>query len=178
MTVFDLKGERAFMSITLIWAMSRNRVIGRNNALPWRLPADLKYFKAQTTGKTILMGRSTWESIGSKPLPGRRNIVLTHNREYKAEGAEVIHSLAEALEIASHEELWVIGGAAIYSQLLEYSDRLLVTLIDEDVDGDAYFPDFSWDNYALIGEEEGIRDEKNPYNYRFLTYARPALSEE
>lgn len=172
-----MKGEIG-LSITLIWAMSRNRVIGRNNELPWRLPADLKYFKAQTTGKTILMGRSTWESIGSKPLPGRRNIVLTHNSEYTATGAEVVHSVNEALELARHEELWVIGGAAVYRQFLDHADRLLVTLINEDVEGDTTFPDFSWDDYVLIGEEKGIRDEKNPYDYRFLTYVRPGSSAE
>lgn len=160
------------MGITLIWAMSKNGAIGRDNQLPWRLPADLKFFKEQTTGKTMAMGRKTWESMGSKPLPNRRSVVLTADHAYRAEGAEIVHSVEEALEFAEGEELMVIGGAGVFSHFLPYADKLLVTKIDEDVEGDVFFPHFEWSEFRLVQEKEGIRDEKNPYRYRFLTYER------
>ncbi|WP_018752815.1 dihydrofolate reductase [Paenibacillus sanguinis] len=160
------------MGITLIWAMSSNGAIGLNNQLPWRLPADLKFFKAQTIGKTILMGRKTWESMGSKPLPGRRSVVLTGDHSYVAEGAEIVHSVAEALEFAADEELMVIGGAGVFKHFLPLANRLLVTRIDENIQGDVFFPHFDWDEFKLVHEEQGTKDEKNPFNYRFLTYTR------
>ncbi|WP_410768636.1 dihydrofolate reductase [Fontibacillus sp. BL9] len=160
------------MSVTLIWAMSQNGAIGRNNQLPWRLPEDLKFFKEQTTGKTMVMGRKTWESMGSRPLPNRRSVVLTADHAYKAEGAEIVHSVEEAMEFAKAEELMVIGGAGVFQHFLPLADRLLVTQIDEDVEGDVFFPHFDWSEFELVLEKEGIRDEKNPYAYRFLTYER------
>ncbi|RCX23567.1 dihydrofolate reductase [Fontibacillus phaseoli] len=160
------------MGVTLIWAMSRNGAIGRNNQLPWRLPADLKYFKEQTTGKTMLMGRKTWESMGSRPLPNRRSIVLTADHAYEAEGAEIVHSVEEAMKYAQAEELMVIGGAGVFQHFLPLADRLLMTQIDEDVEGDVFFPHFDGSEFDLVLEKEGIRDEKNPYAYRFLTYER------
>lgn len=158
--------------ITLIWAMSRNGAIGRNNQLPWRLPADLKFFKAQTTGKTIVMGRKTWESLGRKPLPNRHNVVITADASYTAEGADVVHSVDEALAYAKRGELMVIGGAGVFQHFLPLADRLLVTRIDEDIEGDVFFPHFAWEDFELVHEEPGVRDEKNPYDYRFLTYER------
>lgn len=160
------------MAITLIWAMSRNGAIGRNNQLPWRLPADLKFFKAQTTGKTMLMGRKTWESMGSKPLPNRHNVVITADASYEAEGADVVHSVDEALTYAERGDLMVIGGAGVFQHFLPLADRLLVTRIEEDIEGDVFFPHFSWEDFELVHEEQGVRDEKNPYDYRFLTYER------
>lgn len=160
------------MGITLIWAMSSNGAIGLNNQLPWRLPADLKFFKAQTTGKTILMGRKTWESLGSKPLPGRRSVVLTGDSSYMAEGAKIVHSVEEALKHAADEELMVIGGAGVFKHFLPLADRLLVTRIDEEIQGDVFFPHFDWNEFELVQEVQGIKDEKNPFNYRFLTYTR------
>lgn len=160
------------MGITLIWAMSSNGAIGLNNQLPWRLPADLKFFKSQTIGKTMLMGRKTWESMGSKPLPGRHSVVLTGDTSYVAEGAEVVHSIEEARKVAVDEELMVIGGAGVFKHFLPLADRLLVTRIDEDIQGDVFFPHFDWNEFELVHEEQGTKDEKNPFNYRFLTYTR------
>ncbi|CAM4379456.1 MAG: dihydrofolate reductase [Paenibacillus macerans] len=161
------------MSITLIWAMAQNGVIGRNNQLPWRLPADLKFFKAQTMGKTMIMGRKTWESMGSKPLPGRHSVVLTQDTSYRAEGADVVHTLEEALRYEKEgEELMVIGGAGVFRFFLPVADKLLVTRIDEDIEGDVFFPSLNWEDFDLVHEEQGIRDDKNPYDYRFLTYER------
>lgn len=160
------------MGITLIWAMSKNGVIGKDNQLPWRLPADLKFFKEQTTGKTMIMGRKTWESLGCKPLPNRRSVVVTTDHRYEAEGAEVVHSVEEALKYGEEGELMVIGGAVLFEHFLPLADRLLVTLIDEDFEGDVYFPEFNWSEFELVSETPGVRDEKNPFDYRSLTYER------
>ncbi|MEF2967238.1 dihydrofolate reductase [Paenibacillus sp. M1] len=160
------------MGITLIWAMARGGVIGKDNKLPWRLPADLKFFKEQTTGKTMLMGRKTWESMGSRPLPNRRSVVLTADHAYAAEGAEIVHSVEEGLKYAEQGELMVIGGSGVFRHFLPFADRLLVTRIDEDIEGDVFFPHFDWSEFELVTEKQGIRDEKNPYDYRFLTYNR------
>lgn len=160
------------MGITLIWAMSRNGVIGINNQLPWRIPADLKFFKEQTTGKTMIMGRKTWESLGCRPLPNRRSVVLTGDYAYEAEGADIVHTVEEALEYAKTEELMIIGGGAVFQLFLEYADTLLVTLIDQEFEGDVFFPKIDWTEFNLVSEIQGIRDDKNPYDYRFLTYKR------
>jgi dihydrofolate reductase len=118
------------------------------------------------------MGRKTWESMNSRPLPNRRNVIMTENRSYNAEGAEIVHSLQEALTLAEGEELMVIGGAGIFRIMIPYADRLLVTQIDEDIEGDTYFPEIDWSEFRLEQETEGIRDDKNPYHYRFLTYVK------
>ncbi|MGZ7441605.1 dihydrofolate reductase [Paenibacillus sp. TH7-28] len=161
------------MSITLIWAMAQNGVIGRNNQLPWRLPADLSFFKAQTMGKTMVMGRKTWESMGSKPLPGRHSVVLTQDLSYRAEGADIVHTIEEALRHEKEgEELMVIGGAGVFRRFFPIADKLLVTRIDQDIEGDVFFPSLNWEDFDLVHEQQGIRDDKNPYDYRFLTYER------
>ncbi len=118
------------------------------------------------------MGRKTWESMGSKPLPGRHSVVLTGDTSYVAEGAEIVHSIEEARKVAADEELMVIGGAGVFKHFLPLADRLLVTRIDEDIQGDVFFPHFDWNKFELVHEEQGIKDEKNPFNYRFLTYTR------
>lgn len=160
------------MSITLIWAMAKGGVVGRDNRLPWRLPADMAFFKAQTTGKTVLMGRKTWESMNARPLPNRVNAVLTRDKAFKAEGAKVIHSFEEALKLGEQGELMVIGGAEIFAYFLPYADKLLVTVIDEVIEGDVRMPEIDWSLFELTSEQPGVRDEKNPYDYRFLTYER------
>ncbi|MWV42295.1 dihydrofolate reductase [Paenibacillus sp. HJL G12] len=160
------------MSMTFIWAMGENRVIGRNNALPWRLPRDMAFFKEQTIGKKVLMGRKTWESFGGKPLPGRTNIILTRDPDYSAPGAQIIHTIDEALKLGVEEELMVIGGSEIYRTLLPHADRLLVTEIEESFEGDTFFPEINEAEWKCVQEVQGIRDEKNPYNYRFCTYVR------
>ncbi|ANS74616.1 dihydrofolate reductase [Paenibacillus yonginensis] len=160
------------MSITLIWAMAEGGVIGRDNALPWRLPADMAYFKAQTTGKTVLMGRKTWESMNGRPLPNRVNVVLTRDKAFKAEGAEVIHTFDEAVRLADKGELMVIGGAELFAYFLPIADKLLVTMIEESIEGDVVMPEIDWSLFQLTEERQGLTDEKNPYKYKFLTYER------
>lgn len=160
------------MGISMIWAMAQNGVIGRDNKLPWRLPRDMAFFKEQTINKTVLMGRKTWESFGGKSLPNRRNVVLTRDQRYQAEGAEVIHSLEEGLQLAKQEELMVIGGAEIYSLFWPHADRLIVTRIEETFEGDTTFPELGWNGWNIASETPGIKDDKNPYEYRFVVYER------
>ena len=160
------------MGITMIWAMGRNGVMGKDNGMPWRLPRDMAFFKEQTIGKPVVMGRKTWESFGGRPLKDRTNIVMTRDSEYTSQDAQIIHSLEEALEYANNQELMIIGGAQIYEKWLPYADRLLVTRIDEDFEGDTVFPDIDWTCWTLCEEIPGVRDEKNPYDYRFYIYNR------
>ncbi|WP_025682660.1 dihydrofolate reductase [Paenibacillus maysiensis] len=160
------------MSISMIWAMAQNGVIGRDNSLPWRLPRDMAFFKEQTIGKTVLMGRKTWESFGGKSLPKRRNVILTRDQSYLAEGAEVTHSLEEGLQLAAQEELMIIGGAEIYSLFWTHADRLIVTRIEEDFEGDTTFPELDWNSWNVVSETPGVKDERNPYDYRFVVYER------
>ena len=160
------------MSISMIWAMDKNRTIGRNNALPWRLPRDMAFFKEQTLNKTVLMGRKTWESFGGRSLPQRNNVVLTRDSDYTANGADVIHSLDEGLKLAEREQLMIIGGAEIYRLFWPYADELIVTHIDEVFEGDTVFPDLDWSAWEVVREIPGITDEKNPYRYRFVFYER------
>ncbi|MGG1617643.1 dihydrofolate reductase [Paenibacillus sp. NRS-1782] len=160
------------MSISMIWAMAQNDVIGRDNSLPWRLPRDMAFFKEQTVGKTVLMGRKTWESFGGKSLPKRRNVILTRDQSYLAEGAEVIHYMEEGLRLAAQEELMIIGGAEIYSLFWTHADRLIVTRIDENFEGDTTFPELDWNGWNVVSETPGVKDERNPYDYRFVVYER------
>ncbi|GIP59408.1 dihydrofolate reductase [Paenibacillus sp. FSL W8-0186] len=160
------------MGISLIWAMDQNGLVGKGNDLPWRLPNDMNFFKQNTKGKTVVMGRKTWESLRVRPLPGRRNIVLTGDRSYKAEGAEVMHSVDEVLEIAKDVDLMIIGGGSVYGQFIPHADRLFVTRIDAAFEGDVHFPPLDWSQFALAEEIPGIRDEKNVYDHRFMIYER------
>ena len=160
--------------ISLIWAMDENRVIGYHNQLPWRLPEDLKFFKRVTMGHPIAMGRKTYESIG-KPLPGRENIVITRDEDYDPEGCTVIHSIEEMLAYAAEnksEEIFVIGGAEIFKEVLQHADKLYLTMIHHQFEGDTFFPVFDIDKWELESREIGLKDEKNPYDYEFLIYKR------
>lgn len=140
--------------ISLIVAHDKNRVIGYNNAMPWHLPGDLQYFKATTMGKPVVMGRKTFESIG-RPLPGRRNIVITRNASYQAEGIEKVGSLDEALSLVSDvPEIMIIGGEQIFTQSLPLADRLYITLIDETFEGDTFFP--SYDEWKKVSCQEPV----------------------
>jgi dihydrofolate reductase len=160
------------MRIALVAAMSENRVIGRENRLPWRLSADLRHFKSLTMGKPVIMGRNTYESIG-KPLPGRSNIVVTRNPDYRAQGCRVVHSLEQALEAAAgHAEVMVIGGADLYRQTLERADCLYLTLVKAELDGDAVFPEFEPRDWREVKRESHRADEKNEYDYDFVTLER------
>ncbi|MED3727124.1 type 3 dihydrofolate reductase [Priestia filamentosa] len=159
--------------ISFIVAMDDNNLIGKDNALPWYLPADLAYFKKVTTNHTIVMGRKTYESIG-RPLPNRQNVVLTHSTSFQEDGVTVIHSLDELKEMANHsnEELFIIGGARLYEQLLPVADRLYVTHIRATFDGDTHFPAFLKEEWKIIDSKEHKKDEKNAYDYEFVVYER------
>jgi len=156
--------------ISLLWAMDENRAIGRNNQLPWHLPEDLKYFKRVTMGKPIAMGRKTYDSIG-RPLPGRENIVITRSQGITIEGCTVIHDVKDLLK-RDDEELFVIGGAEIFKEILPFADRLYVTEIREEFEADTFFPEYNLSDWELIESIPGMKDEKNPYNYEFLVYQR------
>jgi dihydrofolate reductase len=160
--------------ISLIAAMSRNRVIGRNNAIPWRLPAEMKWFKSVTMGKPVLMGRKTYESIG-RPLPGRHNIVLTGRRDYTAEGCTVVHSIEEAITAAGDDrELMVIGGANLYAQMLPLADCMYLTVVSAEIEGDTSFPLYSEEGWTTTQETFYPADEKNPYDFTIkILHRRP-----
>lgn len=154
----------------MVCAMAKNRVIGKDNQMPWHLPADLKHFKSVTMSKPIVMGRKTFESIG-RPLPGRQNVVISRNADYVAEGCDVVDSIESALTLLNGQpEIMIIGGGFLYSQMIEQADHLYLTYIDLDVDGDTQFPEFEHLNLEICGSESNTADEKNPYNYRFVDY--------
>jgi len=164
------------MKLALIVAYAQNLVVGIDNKLPWHLPEDLKYFKRITTGKAIIMGRKTYESIG-RPLPNRTNIVISRNPSFNADGVEVVSSLEAAIEHAENvnlingeEEVMVIGGAAIYEAALPLADRLYITHVHADVHGDAYFPKVDFTQYQEMGREDYQSSEANPYDYSFVVY--------
>ena len=139
--------------ISLIAAMGGNRVIGNNNSMPWRLPKDLAYFKKLTLGNTVVMGRKTFESIG-KPLAGRKNIILTRDKGYTREGCLVVHSIEEALkEIKDEQESFIIGGGEIYSIFLPYANKLYITYIDHEFQGDTYFPEEVENNKKYLSND-------------------------
>lgn len=153
--------------------MGANNVIGKDNDMPWHLPLDFAYFKAETLGKRMLMGRKTWDSLGGKPLKGRTSLVMTRDTDYAPEGAKVINTLEEALnEGRKEDELMVIGGAEIYRMMLPHADKLIVTKIEQVFEGDTRFPDVDWSQWKEVSNTKGIRNEDNPYDYRFLVYER------
>ena len=159
-------------TLTLIAALARNRVIGRDNRLPWHLPADLRFFKQSTLGKPLLMGRRTWESIG-RPLPGRRMIVLSRDRDYRAPGCVVVHSLDAALDVAGAvPELMVIGGAELYRQTLPRAQRLCLTRVEAEVPGDTWFPDWDAGEWQLVADEAHPADAAHAWPYRFQHWVR------
>lgn len=155
--------------IKIIVAMSKNRVIGNNNSLIWKLPADLKRFKQITTDNTIVMGRKTYESIG-KPLPNRRNIIITRNLEYQVDGCEIVSSLEEAL-LLTGSNCFIIGGGEIYKQSLELADKIYLTLVHKEFEGDTKFPELG-SEWATIDTEDFKADNKNEYDYSFIEYER------
>ncbi|MCW0504247.1 type 3 dihydrofolate reductase [Aeromonas piscicola] len=163
------------MKISMIAAMAHDRVIGLDNQMPWHLPADLAHFKRVTLGKPVLMGRKTFESIG-RPLPGRRNLVISRNPDYQADGVEVVDSVEAALALLADgqavDELMVIGGGHLYGQLLPRADSLYLTRIDLAVAGDTRFPAFEEDEWHCVERESHEPDEKNPHPYCFETWQR------
>lgn len=160
------------MIISLVVAKSKNNVIGKNNQLPWHLPADLKHFKKITMGKPIIMGRKTFDSIG-KPLPGRRNIIITRNKNYSAKGCDIFYSIDEAFNALKNEtEVMIIGGANLYLQTLMRASCIYLTEIDVTIEGDAFFPALPVNEWKLISEEKFPADEKNSYAYRFQVWGK------
>lgn len=165
--------------IAAIVAIDQNRVIGKNNDIPWRLPADLRYFKRRTVGSPIIMGRKNYESIG-RPLPKRTNIIITRNKDYKVEGCEVVHSIEAALELGKSlktEWIFIIGGEDIYAQTMEQWDRLYLTQVDTKVEGgDRFFPKIDTTNWELVQKEAHEKDAKNPHDYTFLVYDKVTVA--
>ncbi len=160
------------MRLSIIVAMDDNQLIGKDNALPWHLPADLGYFKKTTTGKTVLMGRKTHESIGF-PLPNRRNVIVSRNSDFQAEGCEVVSSIDQALELAKDDdEVMIMGGASFYEQMLPSVDRLYITQIEGSYEGDAHFPDFNQSDFTESFRESHQPDEKNQHTYHFTILDR------
>ncbi len=160
--------------IKILVAFDENRVIGKNNALIWHLPADLQRFKTLTTGHVIIMGRKTYESIG-RPLPNRTTIAITRQETFNPEGILVSHSLEEAILKAksiSREDIYIVGGAEIYQMSLAVADQILVTQLHDIFDGDTYFPEIPLDTWEIVTREKGITDEKNKFQYSFLTYQK------
>ncbi|HAI96967.1 MAG: type 3 dihydrofolate reductase [Cycloclasticus sp.] len=158
--------------ISMVVAMAENRAIGKDNALLWHLPKDFKHFKAVTMGKPILMGRKTYESIG-KPLPGRKNIVITRDQRFTAEGVVIVHSISEALEASKgFDEVMVIGGSSFYEQMLPEATRLYVTVVHEHFEADAYFPEIRADEWKKVDEVKHGADEKHAHAFSFITYQR------
>lgn len=155
--------------------MSSNNVIGRDNDLPWRLPDDMRYFMRTTTGHTVVMGRRTWESMGGRALPNRRNIVVTRQPDYAATGAEVAHSVDEAIALATEAgetELFICGGARVYADAMARADRLYLTHVHVEIDGDTYFPDYHTDDWRLVSEESHAADDRNEHAFTFAVYER------
>ena len=155
--------------IKIIVATSKNRVIGDSNSLIWHLPADLKRFKEITTGNTIVMGRKTFESIG-RPLPNRRNIIITRDITYDVEGCEVVNSLEEALMICNNN-CFIIGGGEIYSQTISIADQIYLTQVHEDFDGDTTFPEIG-SEWKMVTSQDFEPDEKNRHSYSFIEYIK------
>lgn len=156
--------------ISLVVAMAKNRVIGKNNKMPWHLPADLKHFKAVTMAKPIVMGRKTYESIG-RPLPGRQNVIISRNLDYKVDGCDVVNSIEAAVKLLSDvEEIMIIGGGFLYSQMLQQANKLYLTFIDLEIEGDTCFPEYENLDLTEVSSENHLSDETNLYNYRFVDY--------
>jgi dihydrofolate reductase len=159
------------MAVTMIAAVARNGVIGAGDRLPWRLPADLAYFKRQTLGKTVVMGARTFRSLG-RPLPGRHNVVLSRRMAEAPEGCDLVRSVEEALQRYGDRELMVIGGAEVYRQFLPHADRLLLTEIDAEAEGDVFFPPYDRSEWKLVSRTPGLVDEKNTLPHAFCVYER------
>lgn len=160
------------MTLSIIAAMGSNRVIGDHNTLPWHLPADFQHFKKLTMGHSVIMGRKTYESIG-KPLPKRRNIVITRQAGLEIRGCKVVGSLEDAIQLARNEaEVFVIGGAQIFEQALPFANRMHLTFIDNEFSGDTYFPEYKIGEWRETKRKKISADAENPFNYSFVTLER------
>ena len=160
------------MKITIVAAIASNNVIGQKNSLPWDIPEDLKRFKQLTSGHTILMGRKTFDSIG-RPLPNRKNIVMTKDTNYQKEGVEIVFDEKEALNLIKelNQEVFIIGGSKIYELFEPWASSLMITRVLKDFDGDAFFPDINWNNWQIESKEDFL-DEKSNISCRLEVYLR------
>lgn len=160
------------MTLSLVVAASSNNVIGRDGGLPWHLPDDLRQFKRLTMGKAVIMGRSTYESIG-RPLPDRRNIVMTRNADYVADGCDVVSSVSEAIDaLEGAEEAMIIGGGQVYRDFLPLADRIYLTRVQAEVEGDTYFPEIDEATWRLVSSEHHGADEKHRYAFDVMVFER------
>jgi len=164
------------MKISMIAAMTKNLTIGFENDMPWHLPDDLKFFKAKTTGKPVIMGRKTFESIGSRPLPNRDNYVVSRQTDLEMNGAILVSSVDEALtkaqQAGSVEEAVIMGGGQLYKMMLERADKLYLTLIDAEIKGDTSFPDWTGYDWQELEREHHAKDERHEYAFDFVTLER------
>ncbi len=161
------------MTLTAIAAVAQNGVIGNNNDLIWHLPDDLKHFKNLTKGHTIIMGRKTWESIGARPLPLRTHIIITRNSDYAAQGAHVVSTLAEALELAKEDDQpYIVGGGEIYQLAMPYLNRMELTIVHHDFEGDTHFPNYTEEEWKTTHTERHEADERHAYPFTFITLDR------
>ena len=158
------------MQISMITAMAKNRVIGKNGQLPWHLPKDLQLFKKITTGKNIVMGRKTFESIG-KPLPNRNNIILTHDKTFCTPNCEIVHSTDDILQ-QHQEEIIIIGGGEIYKCFLPLANKVYLSIIDCDIDGDTYFPELDTREWDFKLEQEYPKDDQNTHSFTSYTITK------
>ncbi|MCK0471889.1 DfrD/DfrG/DfrK family trimethoprim-resistant dihydrofolate reductase [Halalkalibacter sp. APA_J-10(15)] len=164
------------MKVSLIVAMDKNRVIGKENDIPWRIPKDWEFVKNTTIGQPIILGRKNLESIG-RALPQRRNIVLTRDKYYNFEGCEIVHSVEDVFKICNNEkEIFIFGGEQIYKMFLPYVEKMYITKIHHEFEGDTFFPELNFNEWDEASVKKGIKDEKNPYNYYFHVYERKLLS--
>lgn len=162
------------MIVSCIVAAAKHNVIGKDNDIPWYLPADLKYFKKITLGHPVIMGRKCFESIG-RPLPKRTNIIVTRDPYYMVSNCLIVHSIQEALEMAydqGAEEVFIIGGGTIYDQSKDLWDNLYLTEVDLDVKGDVFFPEIDLNAWSLVSEDKHLADDKNEHNYTFKFFQR------
>ncbi|NQD72146.1 dihydrofolate reductase [Sphingobacterium shayense] len=160
------------LKITLIVAASENNAIGKDNKMLWHLPDDFKYFKKHTTGHSIVMGRKTFLSIG-KPLPERRNIVLSKDLTFNADDIDVANSISEVLTYCRDErEIFIIGGAQLYKQTLPLANKILLTRVHTEIQGDAYFPELNQKEWKLVNQENHLHDEKHAYDFTFEVWER------
>ncbi len=161
------------MKLSIIAGIGKNNELGKGNTLLWHMPKDLKHFRDITSGKTVIMGRKTFESIG-RPLPNRRNIIITRDKEYNTEGIEIVYSLDEAIEkVRDEDESFIIGGAEIYKQAIEKANKLYITEIDEVFpEADTFFPTIDKEIWQENKRESFSSDENNPYDYSFVEYER------
>lgn len=168
-----MTNEQKSPSLSIAVAIGENFAIGKNNQLLWHMPADLKFFKQTTSGHTVIMGRKTFDSVG-KPLPNRRNIVITRDTTLKIEGVEVVNGLDEALAITQNEQkpVFIIGGAEIYRQALPKTQTLYLTTIHHSFDADTFFPEFDRNEWEVVSSEPHQADEKNKYDYTFEVLKR------